>query len=355
MKSVLADNIRTLRKEKGLTQEKLAEVLGVTVGAVHKWEAGLSTPELQLLMGMADFFDLTLDVLVGFELKDNKISSVSDRLRKMRDSQDEDALAEAEKALKKYPHSFEIVLGSARVYSTFGMVGKSDKKLLRRSLELFDEALKLLPLNADTTVDESTIYGEISQVYIAMGQNKKGIELFRKYNSGGRYNERLCYCLSMEKDTEDADRYLSYSILSQGDKRFHMVCAAALLFAKKGRYEDAIDILNWGIETDEIFRSGDKINFFDRLHCYYMAAIAHAKLKLKDKKGAEEMLIKARDLAVKFDKDPDLDGKNLRFVELDESCKVVDSSGETALESVGEVIALLEDKELMKLWQKITE
>ena len=67
------------------------------------------------------------------------------------------------------------------------------------------------------------------------------------------------------------------------------------------------------------------------------------------------MLIKARDLAIRFDKDPDLDGKHLRFVELDESCKVVDSSGETALESVGEVIALLEDKELMKLWQKITE
>ena len=85
MKSVLADNIRTLRKEKGLTQEKLAEVLDVTVGAVHKWEAGLSTPELHLLMEMADFFDLTLDVLVGFELKDNKISSVSERLRKMRD------------------------------------------------------------------------------------------------------------------------------------------------------------------------------------------------------------------------------------------------------------------------------
>ena len=304
-------------------------------------------------MEMADFFDLTLDVLVGFELKDNKISSVSERLRKMRDSQDEDALAEAEKALKKYPHSFEIVLGSARVYSAFGMVGKVDKKLLRRSLELYDEAIKLLPLNTDTTIDEATLYGEISQIHIAMGQNKKGIELYRKYNSGGRYNEKLCYSLAMEKDTEDADMYLSYSILSQGDKRFHTVCAAALLFSKKGRFEDAIDILNWGIETDEIFRSGDKINFFDRLHCYYMAAIAFAKLKLKDKKAAQEALISARDLAVRFDEDPDLDGKNLRFVELDQSCMVVDSSGETALESVGKVIALLGDKELITLWQTI--
>ncbi len=43
----LAQNIRTFRKQRALTQEQLAEVLGVTVGAVYKWEAGLSLPELK--------------------------------------------------------------------------------------------------------------------------------------------------------------------------------------------------------------------------------------------------------------------------------------------------------------------
>ena len=43
----LAENIRALRKQRNLTQEQLAEVLGVTVGAVYKWEAGLSLPELK--------------------------------------------------------------------------------------------------------------------------------------------------------------------------------------------------------------------------------------------------------------------------------------------------------------------
>lgn len=36
----LSDNIRSFRKERSLTQEQLAEVLGVTTGAVYKWEAG---------------------------------------------------------------------------------------------------------------------------------------------------------------------------------------------------------------------------------------------------------------------------------------------------------------------------
>lgn len=37
----IAENIRALRREKGLTQEQLAGALGVTTGAVYKWEAGL--------------------------------------------------------------------------------------------------------------------------------------------------------------------------------------------------------------------------------------------------------------------------------------------------------------------------
>ena len=41
----IAENIRALRREKGLTQEQLAGVLGVTTDAVYKLEAGLSQPE----------------------------------------------------------------------------------------------------------------------------------------------------------------------------------------------------------------------------------------------------------------------------------------------------------------------
>ena len=44
MQMMLAENIRRLRKERSLTQEQLSEVLGVTAGAVYKWEAGLSVP-----------------------------------------------------------------------------------------------------------------------------------------------------------------------------------------------------------------------------------------------------------------------------------------------------------------------
>ena len=65
MNILLGENIRKLRKSQGLTQEQLAEVLGVTPGAVYKWEAKLSVPDINLIIELASFFDTSVDVLLG--------------------------------------------------------------------------------------------------------------------------------------------------------------------------------------------------------------------------------------------------------------------------------------------------
>nr|MCR5429321.1 helix-turn-helix domain-containing protein [Lachnospiraceae bacterium] len=80
MISNLAENIRTFRKQRRLTQEQLAEVMGVTTGAVHKWEIGASVPELGMIMELADFFDVSMDVLTGYRMKDNRIEALKKRL-----------------------------------------------------------------------------------------------------------------------------------------------------------------------------------------------------------------------------------------------------------------------------------
>ncbi len=62
---MLNDRLKSLRKEKGLTQSQLAEKLGVTQQAVAKWEAGLSAPEPHLLLPVADLFHVSADYLLG--------------------------------------------------------------------------------------------------------------------------------------------------------------------------------------------------------------------------------------------------------------------------------------------------
>ena len=63
----LADNIIRLRKERKITQEQLAEFIGVTKASVSKWETRQSMPDILLLPQLATFFNVTVDELIGYE------------------------------------------------------------------------------------------------------------------------------------------------------------------------------------------------------------------------------------------------------------------------------------------------
>lgn len=59
----IGKNIAALRREKGWTQEQLAEKLGVSAQAVSKWESGKSCPDISLLPAIAGLFGVTVDAL----------------------------------------------------------------------------------------------------------------------------------------------------------------------------------------------------------------------------------------------------------------------------------------------------
>lgn len=63
----IAENIAQLRKARGLTQEALAEVIGVSSQTISKWETGTTWPDVALLPVIADVFGVTIDALYGRE------------------------------------------------------------------------------------------------------------------------------------------------------------------------------------------------------------------------------------------------------------------------------------------------
>lgn len=118
----LSENIRAFRKERKMTQEQLAEALGVTVGAVSKWESGASVPDITLIIAMADFFETSVDVLLGYEWRSGSMGQIIERIKTFRNAKRfDEAAAEAEKALRKYPNSFEITHSCAVLFSLKGI------------------------------------------------------------------------------------------------------------------------------------------------------------------------------------------------------------------------------------------
>ena len=64
----MADRIQYLRKTKGLSQEELADKVGVSRQAVSKWESEQSTPDLEKIITMSELFEVTTDyILKGIE------------------------------------------------------------------------------------------------------------------------------------------------------------------------------------------------------------------------------------------------------------------------------------------------
>lgn len=61
---MLSEKIYTLRKKRGLSQEQLAEQLGVSRQAVSKWESGTALPEIDKLILLSEYFNVSIDYLV---------------------------------------------------------------------------------------------------------------------------------------------------------------------------------------------------------------------------------------------------------------------------------------------------
>lgn len=70
-----------LRKQKGLTQEELAQVFGVTNQAVSKWESGACCPDISLLPELADFFGVSIDSFFGRCEKENSFEDLTKKIK----------------------------------------------------------------------------------------------------------------------------------------------------------------------------------------------------------------------------------------------------------------------------------
>ena len=72
MQNKLGAQIKTLRKNRGLTQEQLAAALGLTCQAVSKWETGITLPDTAMLPALADYLRVSIDQLFGYDKRERE-------------------------------------------------------------------------------------------------------------------------------------------------------------------------------------------------------------------------------------------------------------------------------------------
>ena len=279
MKINLADTIRAFRKARSLTQQQLADALGVTVGAVYKWEANLSAPDLTLLVELADLFDTSVDVLLGYSVKSNKHADTVARLRECLHNRDTDGLAEAEKALLRYPNCFDIVYQSAKLYYLFGLMS-GEKPQLRRAIELMERAIVLLGQNTDPKISEFSITYDMAGAYFELGEEEKALELLKSNNPRGINDDVIGQSLATFCNRPDeAAEYLSTALVSVSAMLIRTVSGFMNVYFKRDDYASGASILELALDFFAGLKSEGKSNLFDKPCMSFLICLAHARLK----------------------------------------------------------------------------
>ena len=110
-----AENLKKLRKDREITQEKLAETLGVTSQSISRWELNICYPDLELLPIIANYFGVTIDSLLSNDpdSKERDLIIFNDKVLKLSDDSDE-KIVFVNEYCRKYPennyYSFQLVV-----------------------------------------------------------------------------------------------------------------------------------------------------------------------------------------------------------------------------------------------------
>lgn len=340
----ISENIKALRKQRGFTQEQLAEALGVTAGAVYKWEAGLSVPDILLITELADFFEISVDALLGFEMKSGSAEAVCERIKTLRrEKKFDEAVSECEKALQKYPNNFDIVYQSANLYEVQG-VENHDKKSTLRGIELYEKARILLPQNTDPDISDVTLQSSIAEGYLTAGQHEKGVELMKKCNVDGVYDALIGMTYSFSSDREEVEKGSQYLAKSFGHvvlNTFRTMLGFVNLYAKRHDVEGSLSAMTWLINfLDSVRKDEESVAYTEKSKAVLLAQSAIYLDVLGRKSEADEHLKRAYITAKHFDENPNYGVNGLKFCEDIESTAVAyDDMGKTAISAVEKSIS----------------
>ena len=356
MKLSLPENISKLRKEHSMTQEQLAEALGVTFASVSKWERGVATPELKLIAEMADLFEVSIDALIGYEFRNNDRENVIARLKQsVHNRKNEDDFCDIEKALQRYPNCFDVVYYSAQIYRVRGLVQKN-AAYSRKALALCNRACLLIKQNTDPEISDISIRKEMAEIHLALEEYDKGIELL-KQNNPCRLNHPLIgqTLASSCNDPEGALPYLSMALLDFTVTHMEIAVGYINVFCKTQDYSSALAVVDWALAFYPGLRNPEKHGYLDKSEAALWAVRAGIQVSLGMKEDAMSSLRQAKRMALRFDEAPNYDASNIRFISCRIPATAFDDLGDTAMIGVENLITSYESSELLDLWRKVND
>jgi len=239
----LCNNIKELRKKKGLRQEQLAEAMGVSAASVSKWETNQSYPELTVLAELADFFEVSIDTLIGHSLKADRLEAIIEQMNKAADDYEEERAAVlCEKLLRNYPNNDRAVEACADCYYKL-YIHTVHKTYLEQCIAQTKRLMSLKQGEAEKDRLERVQY--LANQYSHLDQWDTAKEYYEQSNVNGINQVFIAECLLRQGQAMESVMMVSDALVENVFHGFQTVNILAEGWIALGQQEKACAALEW--------------------------------------------------------------------------------------------------------------
>lgn len=303
----IGEKIKELRKKADVKQERFAEYLGVTAQAVSKWEVEGCYPDIELLPSIANFFNITIDELMCFDIMKNqeKIDAIikqagSERSKKWLDGTIVEMLRNA---VQEFPNNYDLLYCLARTLclmkKPYIFLDEEDiQKNLRESISICTRIL------SDCTDDNLRFRSlqVLARAYKNIGEIERAVETANKLPLA--HDSRDMVLLEILDDEEKSNQIVQNIWLLSDIFEYTIENIAKSKY--KDNSEKRVKLFKKIISIEEILHeNSDYIYENLRLRAFYYW-LAEDYIKLKDYDNALDCIERFAKHSIKWDALPEI-------------------------------------------------
>lgn len=314
------ENIKKLRKEKGLTQETLANFLGVSFQTISKWERGETYPDITTLPVIASFFNITIDDLLGVDKvkKEQKINEYLELYDTMKLKDLSLTYEKYREAVKEFPNDFRILIRYTELLYEVKGFGQGKYKDISKEIASIYEKIQNHCTDDNIRIRSKVIMiSHLLTLYHCVPNEEGKYRVYKEYLNQA---EEIVSTLPSISDTKEL-MLMSLAFDTENYNTTHRKALEELLFI----LQDTLFGYNYHYKPENrlkifkhiqglinlIFDDGNfGKNCVNRLYNY--GHIGHLYHQIGDNENALKYLKMAAEYAKELDENPDISEKVMR-------------------------------------------
>ena len=236
--------IATLRKEKGLSQEELADILNTSRQAISKWERGEAYPDIDNLKDIATYFNVSIDYLLGYDLESLSLKDFIERLKKNEENWTFDiSIDEIKMVVARNNNNFDLLTKAIDYLFNYWSVNHDDE-----SIDLVGKYAEkaILAFQADNIekITVTDLQHALLTSYAQKGEYQLAKDYVLKNHVQGA--ETLMADIEYElKNYDEAITIVSDSFLKSVVTIINSSGTQIRVLAKMNRYKEAYELADW--------------------------------------------------------------------------------------------------------------